>query len=190
MSMSSFAVRVGPAEARLARRAGLAALGAALLVGSAYLRVPMWPAPMTMQTFVVMLLGAAYEPSLAGASVAVYLALGAAGYGVFAGGVGGAAYLTGPTGGYLAGFLLAALAIGALMRRGWDRTLLGGIGALLIGNVVLYACGLGWLSWLFAAEKGFGWVLEKGLIVFLPGDLLKLALAALLAPRLRRVFAR
>ena len=109
---------------------------------------------------------------------------------MFAGGGGGAAYLAGPTGGYLVGFLFAAMAVGALARRGWDRSFLGMGGALLIGNVALYACGLGWLSYLFAAEKGFGWVLHMGLAIFLPGDVLKLALGALLVPTLHKAFVR
>jgi biotin transport system substrate-specific component len=190
MSMTSTPARAGTAEAGLARRAALVALGAALIAASAYVRVPMWPVPMTMQTFAVMMLGAAYGPVLAGASVVAYLALGAAGFGVFAGGHGGAAYLVGPTGGYLVGFLFATLAVGALTRRGWGRTIAGMAGALLIGNIALYACGLGWLSYLFAGEKGFGWALHMGLVIFLPGDLLKLALGALLVPTLHKAFAR
>jgi biotin transport system substrate-specific component len=193
MSMTSIPARERAAEsggARFARRAALVALGVALITASAHVRIPMWPVPVTMQTFAVMMIGAAYGPALAGATVAAYLALGAAGVAVFAGGVGGAIYLTGPTAGYLVGFLFAALSVGALTRRGWDRTVVGMGGALLIGNIALYLCGLGWLSYLFAAEKGIGWVLHMGLFVFLPGDLLKLALGALLVPALRKAFSR
>ena len=89
------------------RAIALAVIGSILLTLSAKIQVPFWPVPMTMQTFVVLVLGVAYGWRLAGATVLLYLAQGALGLPVFAAG-GGPAYMDGPTGGYLVGFLLAA----------------------------------------------------------------------------------
>jgi biotin transport system substrate-specific component len=96
----------------------LAVIGSILLTISAKIQVPFWPVPMTMQTLVVLVLGVAYGWRLAGATVLLYLAQGALSLPVFAGG-GGLAYMSGPTGGYLVGFLLAAVAVGWLAERGW-----------------------------------------------------------------------
>jgi biotin transport system substrate-specific component len=95
----------------------LAVIGSILLTISAKIQVPFWPVPMTIQTFVVLVLGVAYGWRLAGATVLLYLAQGALGLPVFAAG-GGLAYMAGPTGGYLVGFLLAALVVGWLAERG------------------------------------------------------------------------
>src|SRR5690349_15200312 len=108
------------------RWAVLALAGSLLLTASAKAQVPMWPVPMTMQSFVVLVIGMAYGARLAGATVALYLLEGALGLPVFAGtpekGI-GLAYMAGPTGGYLAGFAVAAVAMGWLAERGWDRGL-------------------------------------------------------------------
>jgi biotin transport system substrate-specific component len=108
------------AEFRFLRLVLLAVLGALLLTVAAYIKVPFWPVPLTMQTFVVLVVGAAYGARLGAATVTLYLAEGAAGLPVFAGG-GGLAYMAGPTGGYLVGFLAAAAVIGWLAERGFDR---------------------------------------------------------------------
>ena len=99
----------------------LAVIGSILLTISAKIQVPFWPVPMTMQTFVVLVLGVAYGWRLAGATVLLYLAQGALSLPVFAAG-GGLAYMSGPTGGYLVGFLLAAVAVGWLAERSWARS--------------------------------------------------------------------
>ena len=109
---------------------------------------------------------------------------------MFTGDGSGLAYVAGPTGGYLVGFALAAAAVGALARAGWDRSVAGMIGALLIGNAVIYAVGVPWMAYLFAAERGMGWVMQWGMVNFLPGDALKLALSALLVPALWRLVPR
>jgi biotin transport system substrate-specific component len=150
----------------------------------------MWPVPVTMQTFAVLLIGAAYGARLSLVTILGYLALGASGVLVFAGDQAGLAYMAGPTGGYLVGFAVAAALMGALARRGWDRTVAGMAGAMLLGNAVIYALGLGWMAVLFAGSKGFGWVVQMGMVNFLPGDLLKLALAAMLMPLLWRATNR
>jgi biotin transport system substrate-specific component len=124
----------------------LMAVGAALLTLSAKTQVPFYPVPMTMQTFVVLMLGAAYGWRLAGATVALYLLEGAAGLPVFAGPFAGPGYLMGPTGGFLLGFLAGALVTGFMAERGWDRSL-GRVAAMMVlGHAVIFAFGLGWLS--------------------------------------------
>lgn len=96
---------------------------------------------------------------------------------VFAGGASGLPYLFGPTGGYLFGFVAAAYVTGALAERGWDRRSWTTLAAMLIGHGVLYLPGLLWLS-RFVGERA----LALGLWPFVPGDVLKIALAMTLLP--------
>lgn len=168
------------------RAAVLAAVGSLLLTASAKVQVPFWPVPMTMQTFAVLVIGMAYGPRLGVATVALYLGQGALGLPVFAGAGAGLAYMAGPTGGYLAGFLVSAWAVGHLAGRGWDRNLLSGLAAFVIGDAVLFACGLSWL----AALAGFETAVAAGLLPFLPGEALKIALAAALMAAGWRAVAR
>ena len=168
--------------ARAAKSAALVLAGIAGLVIASKIRVPMWPVPVTMQTFAVLVLGAAYGLRLSLVTVLGYLVLGAAGFAVFAGESAGLVYMAGPTGGYLSGFVAAMALMGALARRGWDRSVLGMGAAMVLGNAVIYGFGLAWMSWLFAADKGLGWVLHYGMVNFLAGDALKLALAAMVMP--------
>jgi biotin transport system substrate-specific component len=159
----------------------LVLLGTLALTVSAKIQVPFWPVPLTMQTFVTLVLGMAFGWRLAGATVLLYLIEGAVGLPVFAGtpakGI-GLAYMMGPTGGFLVGFALAAMVVGWLAERGWDRNIVSTAGAMLIGNVVIYVPGLIWLSSLIGVEKA----IQFGLLPFLAGDALKLVLAAALMP--------
>ncbi len=156
--------------------------GVALLTISAKLQIPFYPVPMTMQTFVVLVIGMAYGPRLGAATVAFYLASGASGLPVFAGtpekGI-GIAYMMGTTGGYLLGFVIAAALCGWLALRGWDRTPLTTAFAMLAGNAVIYIPGLLWLGAVVGWDKP---VLQWGLTPFLLGDLFKLLLAACVLP--------
>ena len=161
------------------RWALLTVLGSLFLALCAQVQVPLWPVPMTMQTFGVLLLGMAFGARLGAATVALYLLEGAAGLPVFAGFSGGLPVLSGPTGGYLFGFVIAAWLVGALAERGWDRGVLTTALAMLFGNVVLYVPGLIWLAgFVGGAEEAFA----AGLAPFWIGDLLKVALAAGLLP--------
>ncbi|WP_316976430.1 biotin transporter BioY [Shumkonia mesophila] len=164
------------------RAAILAVVGSLLLTASAKILVPFWPVPMTMQTFAVLVIGMAYGPRLGVATVALYLAQGALGLPVFAGtpekGI-GLAYMVGPTGGYLVGYLLAATACGYLAERGWDRGLFTTAAALVIGNVILFLPGVLWLGVLFGWSKP---ILAWGLTPFLLGEATKMALAAVVIP--------
>ena len=156
--------------------------GVAVLAIAAKIRIPMWPVPMTMGTFAVLTIGAAYGPRLGLTTILAYLAVGALGFNVFAGSSAeenGLAYMMGGTGGYLVGYALAALALGAFARAGWDRTFGKMAAALLAGNAIIYVPGLIWLGVLYGWDKP---ILEWGLTPFLFGDALKLALAAMLIP--------
>ncbi len=168
----------------------LAIAGTALLWLSAKIQVPFWPVPMTMQTFVVLTLGMALGWRLAGATLLLYLAEGAVGLPVFAGtpdkGI-GLAYMVGGTGGYLVGFLLAALVCGFLAERGWDRRFVTTVTAMLVGNVLIYIPGLLWLGLLFGWDRP---ILEWGLTPFILGDVTKVALAANVLPMTWKLFAR
>ncbi|HEX8981993.1 MAG TPA: biotin transporter BioY [Ktedonobacterales bacterium] len=157
-----------------AREVALAALGVILLALSARVIIPLpfTPVPITGQTFMVLLLAAAYGWRRGLATVTLYLLAGVAHLPVFAAVPGVATY------GYLVGFALAAVVVGWLAERGWDRKLLTSILAMLAGEVAIYACGLLWLA------RFVGWsnVIAFGLTPFLIGDALKLLAAALLAP--------
>jgi len=164
------------------RQVVLVLAGIAALAIAAKIRVPMWPVPATLQTLVVLTVGATFGPRLGLTTLLGYIALGAAGAAVFAGENAGLAYIAGPTGGYLVGFAVAAGIMGLLARRGWDRSMTGMAGAMLIGTAAIYAFGLAGMSWLFLADKGAAWVLQYGMVNFLLADALKLVIAALIVP--------
>jgi len=161
------------------RYALLALAGSALITLCTQISVPLFPVPMTLQTFAVFLIGLTYGWRLGGITVALYLFEGALGLPVFAKGGAGMVYFMGPTGGYLVGFLLAATACGWFAERGFDRSYTKLFAALLVGNILLYAPGLLWLGSLIGWDKP---VLEYGLYPFILGDLLKIAMAVLLLP--------
>ncbi len=151
--------------------------GAALLTISAKVQVPFWPAPITMQTFVVLLIGAGFGLRLGLATVGVYLAEGAAGWPVFAGGS-GYAYFAGPAGGYLIGFLAAVAVVGFMAERGYDRRWHTALLTFLIGDIVLFAFGLAWLAHLFGIWKA----IAVGLLPYLLAEASKIALAMAILP--------
>ena len=166
----------------LIRACALALAGAALLTLSAKLKIPFYPVPLTMQTFVVLGLGMIYGWKLGASTVIFYLALGAFGLPVFAGtpekGL-GLAYMAGPTGGYLLGFVLAAAATGYLAEKGWDRKMISAFLAMLIGNIIIYIPGLVWLAQVVGWDKP---ILAWGMTPFLLGDLIKIILAMIIFP--------
>lgn len=169
------------------KRAALVCFGIAALAVAAKIRVPLWPSPVpiTLGTFAVLTIGAAYGPRLGLTTILGYMLIGAFGFDVFANSSAdknGLAYMLGGTGGYLVGYVLATLALGLLARRGWDRSVVLMALAMLIGNLLIYAPGLAWLGHLYADAKGWATVLDWGLWPFLIGDAVKLALAALVLP--------
>ncbi len=191
---------------RAARNVLLALVGTLALTVSAKTQIPFWPVPMTMQTFVVLVIGMAYGSRLGVATVALYLLEGTLGLPVFAGtpekGI-GLAYMMGPTGGYLAGFLVMAAIVGWAADRGWDRSVLKLGAAMLVAEIVMMAMGFAWLAagasawlvgaaaidsaWLGSVDKaflgiGFEAAWTYGVLPFIVPDLIKVALAATLVP--------
>lgn len=150
--------------------------GSALIALSAQVAVPLpfSPVPVTGQTFAVLLLGAALGATRGAAAVLAYLAEGAAGLPVFAGGLAGPAVLLGPTGGYLLGFLPAAWISGALAERGWDRRFPSTLAAMTLGDIAIFATGVPWLARFVGAENAIAF----GLAPFLAGNAAKIVLAA------------
>lgn len=161
--------------------------GSILIALSAQLAfwVPFSPVPVTGQTFAVLMIGALFGAKRGGLCVSMYLAEGAAGLPVFAAGAGGAVWLSGPTGGYLLGFIGAAVLVGYLAEHGWDRKVWTTIITMLAGNICIYSFGLSWLTILVVAEKtstGMGGLFKVGVYPFVVGDVAKTILAALLLP--------
>lgn len=163
--------------------------GSLLLWAAAKIQVPFWPVPMTLTTMVIMLIGAAYGWKLGLATVALYLLEGAAGLPVFSGtperGL-GLAYMMGPTGGYLVGYLAAVAIVGWFAERGFDRSAVKLFGVMLVADVVVLALGFAWLASLIGAEAAW----TGGVVPFLLGDLLKVAIAALAVSGSRLAFPR
>lgn len=164
------------------------ALGVLLLALLAQVRVQIGPVPITGQTLGVLLVGAGYGLSLGVSTTLAYLLLGAVGLPLFVGGAGGLAYLAGPTGGYLVGFVLAAALLGAAARRGWDRRLWSSTLAMAAASVAIYAVGLAWLHY----GSGLTWsnAVAVGLAPFLVGDAIKLAIAAAALPAAWRLLGQ
>jgi biotin transport system substrate-specific component len=164
------------------RHVALILAGALLIALAAQARVylPGDPVPVTGQTFAVLLAGGALGFKRGAAAATLYLALGLVGLPVFADGSSGMRVVTGVTGGYLVGFILAAAIVGRLAELGWDRRLLGSVGAMLLGSAVVYAVGVPWLA--VTAEQPAGWAIANGLTPFIAGDALKIALAAVAFP--------
>ena len=168
----------------------LAGIAALTIAAKIKLPIPPSPVPVTMGTFAVLTIGAAYGPLLGLTTIIGYMLIGALGFDVFAGSSAekaGLTYMMGGTGGYLVGYVLATGALGFFARKGWDRNIgLMALG-LLIGNILIYAPGLAWLHG-FAAD--WAQTLQWGITPFLIGDAMKLALAALLLPAVWRLVGK
>lgn len=183
VSQPTLAATLWPTQSttNILRGVALALIGTILLTISAKIQVPFYPVPMTMQTLVVLTIGAAFGWRLGGATVLLYLAEGAMGLPVFAGtpekGI-GLVYMAGPTGGYLLGFAVAASLVGWLAERGWDRSVVTLFAAMTLGTVVIFVLGIAWLSILIGFDKA----LTFGLYPFVWGALLKIALGAAIMP--------
>ena len=150
-------------------------VGSALLAVASQIKVPMVPVPMTMQTFAVTLIGALYGWRLGAITILAWLAQGAMGLPVLAGGAAGLLHFAGPTGGYLVAFPIAGAVTGWLAERGWNGNRLAlCFVAMLLGNALCLVIGGGWLALMIGAQKA----LAVGVLPFVPGAVLKSALAA------------
>jgi biotin transport system substrate-specific component len=168
-------------HSRFVKDALLALVGTLLLTVSAKIQFPFWPVPMTMQTYVVLVLAMAYGWRLGTLTMLLYLAQGALGLPVFAGtpdkGI-GLPYMLGPTGGYLVGFVVAAAVTGWLAERGFDRTFTRAALAMAIGHVIVFAFGFAWLATLIGTNKA--WI--GGVAPFWAATLFKTVLGLITLP--------
>jgi len=167
-------------------------LGGLFVAAMAQLSIPLQPVPVTGQTFAVLLVGMVLGSRRGALALAAYLGEGLAGLPVFAEAKFGLATVLGPTGGYLVGFIAAAWLVGLLAESGFDRSLLKTVAAMIVGNAVIYAFGLGWLSSFpfVSGLLGEAGLLTLGMIPFLVGDALKAILAALLLPSAWKLVGR
>lgn len=165
---------------------GALARDVALVVGAATLTgiagqvsfpLPFTPVPISLQTLTVLLAGAALGPIRGGMAMLLYLAAGVAGLPWFSEQRSGFDF---PSFGYIVGFVLAAIVVGAFARRGTDRTVIGTAGLMVLGNLVIYALGVAWLA--AALDVDLPTALGLGAAPFLIGDALKIMLAAGLLP--------
>lgn len=191
MSSTTLALAASPTRvrSRTAWRVLLAFAGSWLVALLAQIEIPLpfTPVPITGQTLGVLLVGASLGAGLGGVSMLLYLAQGAIGLPFFSGGESGVEFLrlSAATGGYLWGFVLAAAVVGALAERKWDRSVRSSIGAMFLGEVVLYAVAIPWL--MQALDVSLSRALEIGFAPFVVGDTIKLLAAAGLLPLAWRV---
>ena len=176
-------IRVSERLHTRARHLALILIGTALIALCARISItiPGNPVPITGQTFGVLLSAGALGFRRGVAASALYLAIGAIGLPVFAEGKHGTAIIFGATGGYLIGFVLASAIIGRLAELGWDRNLLGSIGAMVIGSAVIYAFGVPWLAYTVLGGD-LGQAIQVGMVPYLLWDAVKLTLAAAAFP--------
>ena len=165
---------------------GAAIFGSALLWASAKFQVPFYPVPMTMQTLCIFLIAAAYGAKLGSATVGLYLSAGALGLPVFAGtplkGL-GLAYMLGPTGGYLIGFLIAAAVVGFGVQYLSVKKFWGSLGLCLIATGAIFLSGWLWLALLI----GFNQAWVAGVVPFFASAALKAVIGALIIPQLQKL---
>ena len=159
-----------------------AALFAALTAVSAWVALPLPYIPVTLQTFFVILSGGALGAYFGGLSMVVYLLLGFMGLPVFSRGQSGLGVLAGPTGGYLAGFVLCAIVTGLIVRIRNKPGILCYMLAMAAGTLVIYACGMAQLSLVLHMPADTAFIV--GVLPFLPGDGIKIIIAAFVAKKL------
>ena len=150
--------------------------GSIFIAVAAQVSVPMFPVPMTLQTLAILVVGLAFGSRLGALTVAAYLAEGAAGLPVFAGGMNGAA-LFGPTGGFLFGFVAMAWLAGLAAERGLARGVVMTAGVGVVVSALLYVPGLAWL--VAVTPLDLAGAAKVGALPFLPGDAVKAVIAAM-----------
>ncbi len=151
-----------------------------LMALSAQIVLPVGPVPITGQTFVVLLTGALLGSRLGAAAMIVYLFEGAFGLPFFSAGRGGIGHLLGPTGGYLVSFPAAAFITGAFAEHGWDRRYLTAVAAMAIGSIVIMLSGWAWFSLVTNTSPLVAF--QVSVLKFIPGDIIKILLAAAVLP--------
>src|SRR6266849_1490360 len=184
--MNTFAAKgetllsVAMAPLDIVRQVGLV-IGFSLLTAlAAQVVIPIGPIPITGQTFAVLLTGALLGSRLGAMAMIAYLVEGASGLQFFAGGHGGWLHLMGPTGGYLIAFPAAAYVTGAFAEHGWDRRFLTAAAAMVIGSAITMLSGWAWFSVVMRTSPML--TLYATVIKFIPGDIIKISLAAAVLP--------
>ena len=147
----------------------------------ANIRIPLWPVPITMQTFGVFLIAFFFGSRKGFLAILAYILAGLVGMGVFAGYKSGFGALIGPTGGYIIGFLFMALIVGFMIEKGYGRSKSSVLLCMLVGGLILYIPGLTGL-WLYLGNVSFIRVLMLGFVPFIVGDILKIMGAVALFP--------
>ncbi|HOT28811.1 MAG TPA: biotin transporter BioY [Candidatus Ozemobacteraceae bacterium] len=165
-------------NASIRRDAAIVIAGALFIALCSRIEIPLYPVPITGQTFGVLFVGGALGMMRGTAAAALFVMLGLSGLPVFSGGACGPAHLFGPTGGYLAGFVAAAAFVSALFGRGFGRTFSGKLAVMAGGNLVIYLFGATHLAAFVGPERAF----TCGVLPFLAGDLFKVFFAAALLP--------
>lgn len=176
------------------RRIALVAAGVGLIALAAKIQVPFWPVPMTLQTLALMLVIGASGFRLSLEIVLAYLAVGLAGLPVFAGPAAGPLYFTGPTAGFLIGFVAAAAIVGWAADRGLTKRPVMLFGAMFAGELAIFGLGFLWLGFIFTTSSGntlgADIAFASGVKPFILGDMVKIAVAAAVISGLRRRFSR
>jgi biotin transporter BioY len=173
---------IGAALAPLdrARSVSLAVAFSLLTALAAQIVIPVGPVPITAQTFAVLLTGALLGSRLGAMAMIFYLIEGAAGLPFFYGGHGGFGHLFGPTGGYLIAFPAAAFVTGAFAENGWDKRFLTSVVAMTVGSVIIILTGWGWFSIVMQTSPITAF--QISVVKFIPGDIIKILLAAAALP--------
>ena len=175
-------IRVGERMGSRLRHLALIALGTLVIVACTRISIPLpfTPIPITGQTFGVLLVSGALGLRRGILSIGLYVLIGLIGLPVFSQGTSGLAVIASARGGYIVSFLVAGAIVGKLAELGWDRRIVGAVGAMAIGNVVIYLIGVPWLMVVLNVDLPTG--IAKGLTPFLLGDAVKLILAAAAFP--------
>ncbi|MEO0327624.1 MAG: biotin transporter BioY [Pseudomonadota bacterium] len=172
----------------------LVVFGISLIAISAKIQIPFWPVPMTLQTMAIAGIAAAYGLRLGLATIVAYLAAGFLGAPVFAGMIAGPAYFVGPTAGFLAGFIVLTVIVGFVADRVSSQSFWKLLGAMLVGDALLFTLGFIWLGYFFVTGSGntlgsaFAW--EKGVQPYILADLFKMVLAAAAIPAISALMKR
>jgi len=169
---------VATSNTSIRRDAMIVIAGALFIALCSRIEIPLYPVPITGQTFGVLFIGGVLGMMRGTAAAALFVALGLSGLPVFSGGACGMSHLFGPTGGYLAGFIAAAAFVSALFRRGFGRTFSEKLAVMAGGNLVIYLFGITHLATFVGPERAF----TCGILPFLAGDLFKIFFAAALLP--------
>lgn len=170
------------------RSIGLVFFFSLLVALSAQIVVPVGPVPITAQTFAVLLTGALLGSRLGAITMIVYLMEGASGLPFFYGGSSGVAHLFGQTGGYLVAFPAAAFITGAFAEHGWDRRFWSAAAAMAFGSAVIMVTG--WMYFSIVTSTPPLVAFQHTVLKFIPGDIIKIALAAAALPAGWRLLKR